>query len=76
MKPALLFLTIILTAFSFPVNKPEAACSFADEVTKVLRRQIMDDVVDALKQVSVTVTVASSPRSAGGKHDFFSEKNY
>jgi len=75
-KPALLFLTIILTAFSFPANKPEAACSFADEATKVLRRQIMDDAADALKQVPVTVTAASSPRSAGGKHDFFSEGDY
>jgi hypothetical protein len=30
----------------------------------------------ALQQQPVTVTAASSPRSAGGKHDFFSEGDY
>src|SRR6476646_8473595 len=29
-----------------------------------------------LKQEPVTVTAQSSPRSAGGKHDFFSEGDY
>src|SRR6188474_1652022 len=29
-----------------------------------------------LKEEPVTVTAASSPRSAGGKHDFFSEGDY
>ncbi len=34
------------------------------------------DVSALLKEMPVTVTAAHSPRSAGGKHDFFSEGDY
>jgi hypothetical protein len=48
----------------------------ADEVASVLKKQIMEEAAWALQQEPVTVTAASSPRSAGGKHDFFSEGDY
>lgn len=46
------------------------------EVTEVLRTQIMEKAAWALHQEPVTVTAQTSTRSAGGKHDFFSEGDY
>ena len=42
----------------------------------LLIKQILTEAGWALKQKPVTVTAAYSPRSAGGKHDFFSEADY
>lgn len=49
---------------------------FKKEVTETLRKYILDDAAWALQQEPITVTAESSPRSAGGKHDFFSEGDY
>ena len=46
------------------------------QATKVLRQQVLADATWALQQQPITVTAQSSPRSAGGKHDFFSEADY
>ena len=46
------------------------------EATDVLRSQIMQEADWALAQGPVTVTAESSPRSAGGIHDFYSEGDY
>jgi hypothetical protein len=50
--------------------------NYKSEVMKTLRKQILEEAGWALQQQPVTVTAASSPRSAGGKHDFFSEGDY
>lgn len=42
----------------------------------VLKQQILAEADWAMKQSPITVTAESSPRSAGGKHDFFSEADY
>ncbi len=52
------------------------AGSFKKEIIKILRKQILDEASWALQQEPVTVTTETSPRSAGGKHDFFSEGDY
>ncbi|TKC06816.1 alginate lyase [Pedobacter polaris] len=46
------------------------------QATNVLKKQVLADADWAMKQKPVTVTAESSPRSAGGKHDFFSEADY
>jgi len=46
------------------------------EATAVLKKQILAEAAWAMQQKPITVTAASSPRSAGGKHDFFSEADY
>jgi hypothetical protein len=46
------------------------------QVMKTLRKQILRQADWALQQTPVTVTAQSSSRSAGGKHDFFSEGDY
>ena len=50
--------------------------SFSKEVASFLRDDILAEAAWALKQEPVTITDESSPRSAGGKHDFFSEADY
>jgi len=44
--------------------------------SNVLRKQLIAEGDWALTQQAITVTAASSPRSAGNKHDFFSEGDY
>lgn len=53
-----------------------SAQSYRNDVAKTLRRQILSEATWAMKQEAVTVTAQSSSRSAGGKHDFFSEGDY
>jgi len=49
---------------------------FVKEVTRVLRKQVFSEAAWAMQQSPITVTAASSSRSAGGRHDFFSEADY
>jgi alpha-D-xyloside xylohydrolase len=46
------------------------------EIATVLCEQVIKDALWALDQQPITVTAQSSGRSAGGKHDFFSEGDY
>lgn len=50
--------------------------SFDKEIKEQLRAQVLRKAAWALQQEPVTVTAESSPRSAGGKHDFYSEGDY
>lgn len=52
------------------------AKSYEQKISKVLQKQILKEANWALMQQPVTVTTATSSRSAGGKHDFFSEGDY
>jgi hypothetical protein len=58
------------------VDKNDARADYKAEVMKTLRKQILQEASWALQQTPVTVTAQSSLRSAGGKHDFFSEGDY
>ena len=64
----ILFLSILITngAFSQSVKQVET----------VLRSFVMKEASWAMKQQPLTVTAESSGRSAGGKHDFYSEGDY
>jgi len=42
----------------------------------LLKKQVLTEADWAMRQAPITVTASSSPRSAGGKHDFFSEADY
>src|SRR5687768_4666650 len=55
-----------------------ASTSFAAQidVKQLDRDRVLNAADDYLKEEPVTVTAMSSPRSAGGKHDFFSEGDY
>lgn len=64
----ILFLSILITngAFSQSVKQVEIA----------LRSFVMKEASWAMNQQPLTVTAESSGRSAGGKHDFYSEGDY
>ncbi len=53
-----------------------AADSLREEAVKVLKQQVLKEAAWALKQKPETVTAKTSPRSSGGKHDFYSEGDY
>jgi hypothetical protein len=46
------------------------------EVTQTLKKYILAEARWALKQAPLTVTASFCPRSAGTKHDFYSEGDY
>jgi hypothetical protein len=46
------------------------------EVIAVLKENILSQAAQALTELPVTVTASHSERSAGGKHDFYSEGDY
>lgn len=68
-------LFVIGTAFSpKPSSNKKSAIEKAAEA--VLKKQILAEAAWAMQQAPITVTASFSPRSAGGKHDFFSEADY
>jgi len=46
------------------------------QATSALKPQILKEAAWAIQQQPITVTAESSPLSAGGKHDFFSQADY
>src|SRR5688572_18982232 len=77
MKTGYIFIYLILVSCSSQKrNTGTNDLSFYNEVKQVLRQQVMDKAAWAMQQQPITVTSAFSPRSAGGKHDFYSEGDY
>jgi hypothetical protein len=74
MKYLLLFTSLFLLSLTPQKEKPVS--SYAKKTAAVLHKHIMEEAAWAMQQQPVTVTAATSPRSAGGKHDFFSEGDY
>jgi hypothetical protein len=71
-----LFILVLFIACSAQHRATGGSDSFKREAAKVLRNQILDEAAWAMEQEPVTVTAETSPRSAGGRHDFFSEGDY
>lgn len=69
---SLLFVVLVAMA----INTFAKKTSIAQQATAVLKEQVRKEAAWAMQQQPVTVTAESSPRSAGGKHDFFSEADY
>ncbi|HVF96345.1 MAG TPA: alginate lyase family protein [Flavisolibacter sp.] len=77
MRYTLVFLVIMLMACTSQRNVVVGANDpFKNEVAETLRKQVMVEASWAMQQEPITVTAHSSSRSAGGKHDFFSEGDY
>jgi alpha-D-xyloside xylohydrolase len=55
-------------------NKKESA--YYKDAVEVLRQQVLKEAAWAMEQQPVTVTSQTSPRGAGGIHDFYSEGDY
>ncbi len=76
--PSLILIAITwLTLPAFAPKKQAAQNSPIEKAAeKLLKKQILAEADWAMKQEPTTITAFSSPRSAGGKHDFFSEADY
>lgn len=76
-RKSISFLLLIATSFcyqAFTINRADPV--FIQEAQLLLHKQTMEEAAWAMQQQPITVTAESSPRSAGGKHDFFSEADY
>jgi len=74
---ATLIVVTTLTQFAFKSHPTKPDKSPAEKAAEqTLGKQIMAEAAWAMQQQPVTVTASLSPRSAGGKHDFFSEADY
>jgi hypothetical protein len=60
---------------AFPVGRSAHAAGALD-LRAFERKRILKSAKGYLAELPITVTASSSPRSAGSKHDFFSEADY
>lgn len=72
--PAIALIIISILSLSWINLEKENSFEIAAENT--LRKQVLEIAAWAMDQDPVTVTAETSTRSAGGKHDFFSEGDY
>ncbi|MFC4212395.1 alginate lyase family protein [Pedobacter lithocola] len=71
------FFYLALSSFSNTVIDLEnVPADFKKKASVLLTKQILNQAKWALEQEPITITASSSPRSAGGKRDFFSEADY
>ena len=70
------YVLFLCFVFAFQVKADEKKDDYTAAVIKVLKKQILEEANWALAQAPVTVTAQTSSRSAGNKHDFFSEGDY
>lgn len=66
----------LLVMVSVFATQAQQATDYTRAIAKILRKQVLKDAGWALQQEPVTVTASYSPRSAGGRHDFYSEGDY
>lgn len=65
-----------MTLFCITSRSALAQKAFGKEITETLREQVLSEAEWAFTQEPVTVTASIAERSAGGKHDFYSEGDY
>jgi hypothetical protein len=73
---ACLFLLACLLQLNCSSSKQYRNNAVSNEALTTLRQQVLAEAAWAMQQEPVTVTNETSSRSAGGKHDFFSEADY
>src|ERR1035438_8382667 len=62
------------TLASLPALRFARAAAF--DIVAIERPRVLRNAAKYMSEPPVTVTASSSPRSAGGKHDYFSEGDY
>src|ERR1017187_1232557 len=67
--------TFLASALALPAMRASRAAAKLD-LAAIERTRVLRAANKYLGEAPVTVTAAGSPRSAGGKHDFFSEGDY
>ena len=76
MKGALIISSCIIVSCFGQQKTAPASVALENEIGETLRPSVIKKATWALQQQPITVTAAASPRSTGGKHDFFSEGDY
>ena len=76
MKLVLLVFPLIISSCSAQQAATKAVAFSEKEIIETLRPGIIKKASWALQQQPLTVTAESSARTAGGKHDFYSEGDY
>ena len=66
----------VLLALSLPCQSAWAQKHIAFDVAAFDRARVLQAANQYLSEQPVTITASTSPRSAGGAHDFFSEGDY
>lgn len=75
MKKLLSLSALVILLFAC-APKIQPSATIAQQAVVVLKKQTLAEADWALQQQPVTVTAETSDRSAGGKHDFYSEGDY
>ena len=70
------FLLLSIAVLQANCSNKVAAIDITDQPADVQRAAILAEAEWALQQQPVTITAESSSKSAGGKHDFFSQADY
>ena len=65
-----------LTAGGCASHQHNASPAMDFDIRKIERQREVNAADEMLNDEPITVTASHSPRSAGGKHDFFSEGDY
>jgi hypothetical protein len=73
----LLAIILIAVSCAFTNKSSQTDQSTIEKAAEaLLKKQVLAEAAWAMQQQPITITASSSPRSAGGKHDFFSEADY
>jgi len=75
-KQVIFGLLFITTFLNISVSGANPSGNIKKRVVKVLKSEILVRADRALQQEPQTITMFICPRSAGGKHDFYSEGDY
>ena len=75
-KAAVAALLLCFTLAAQAAMPADGSSALYQQAEALLKKQVMEEASWAMQQKPVTITAASSARSAGGLHDFFSEADY
>lgn len=70
------WMIIGFTLFQLGLSQNGFSQSLEKQAVLTLKKNVLAQAAWAMQQQPITVTAASSPRSAGGIHDFYSEGDY
>jgi hypothetical protein len=76
MKPILIYLLLILPVSGGWIRKEKTDDAITKAAIRILRKQVLTQADWAMQQKPLTITAQTCERSAGGKHDFYSEGDY
>ena len=76
MKRGIIYLLILIGLLTLAFNMLGAQPMQHNEVVETLKPYALAEAAWAIKQQPVTITAQSCSRSAGSKHDFYSEGDY